>query len=250
MTNNTLNGNSAMTKPKFPLFGLVAFALVALIAASAFAAPQDNVFKRPGEDKKTEAAKGSTAKTTSSDAQATATTSVTKESTAKIEQQSDGWFTVVDDVAKVEVRLPSDPSYREVTFSPLKGRPSVVNHIHKSLFNKMIAVDYSWMDLHDKQEGKQLNKALDGAVTGAVANVFGQLDQMTKIKSGKVHGREFSFKFQFPTPDGKTLHFSGKSRIFIQANRQYQLNVIAPQGKENDELATKVFDSLIIKELE
>jgi len=234
-----------MTKPKFPISGLVAFAIVALIASSAFAAPQD-VFKRSGEDQKAEATETTTSEATTEPE----TTSVTKESTAKIEQQSDGWFTVVDEVAQVEVRLPGKPTYKEITFSPIKGRPSVVNHFYNTLFNNEISIDYSWMDLHDKQQGKQLSDALDGAVKGAVVNVFGQLDQMTKIKSGKIHGREFSFSFQFPTPKGKTLVLSGKSRIFIQGNRQYQLNVIAPLGKENDELVTKLFDSLIINELQ
>lgn len=235
-----------MTKTQ-TLSTLLAFstvAMVALLASPSIAAPQNDVFKRAGENK-TDATAGETA-TESSDQTKAPATSVTKESDAKIEQQSDGWFTVVDDSAAVEVRLPIKPTYKEITFSPVAGRPAVVNHLYNGL-HKGASFDYSWMDLHDAPKGKQMTQALDGAVKGAVVNVFGQLDAMTKIKSGKVPGREFSFTFPIQTPDGKTHMLEGKSRIFIQENRQYQLNVISPQGKEDEDMVTKLFDSLIIK---
>ena len=225
---------------------LLAFSIVAIVAAVAspsFAAPQDDVFKRAGENK-TEAT--DKAATESSAQTETPATSVTKDSDAKIEQQSDGWFTVVDDSALVEVRMPAKPTYKEITFSPIAGRSAVVNHLYNTT-SKGSSIDYSWMDLHDAPTGKQLTKALDGAVKGAVVNVFGQLDAMTKIKADKVPGREFDFTFPIRTPDGKTHMLAGKSRIYIQGNRQYQLNVISPQGKADNDMITKLFDSLIIK---
>ena len=226
-------------------------AIVALISTPSFAAPQSDVFSRP-DDKKTEATdsqpgqKGSASKESSTQAPAI---TVKKESSAQIDQQSDGWFTIVDGVASTEIRLPGKPTYKEIQFSPIAGRPAVVNHLYNTLYKKQISVDYSWMDLHDAPQGKDLSAALDGAVKGAVVNVFGKIGTMTKIKSGKIPGREFDFTFPIQTPDGKTHMLSGKSRLFIQGKRQYQINVISPKGKEDKALITKLFDSLIINSL-
>ncbi|QEG25014.1 hypothetical protein [Mariniblastus fucicola] len=235
-----------MAKSQISLSALFAIAIITLVSSAALAAPQDDVFKRPGEETKKNDTTESQASETAQP-KSTAPTSITKESSASIEQQSDGWFTIVDDASMVELRFPGDPSYKEITFSPVAGRPAVVNHLYNTLINKEISVDYSWMELHESPTGKQLNDALDGAVKGAVVNVFGQLDVMTKIKSGKVPGREFSFTFPIQTPDGKTHMLSGKSRIFIKDNRQFQLNVIVPQGKEDDTLTKKLFESFMIR---
>jgi len=220
------------------------FVILALTSSVAFAAPQDGIFSR-ASDKKAE----TTEKATEEKAESTGTTTVVKESSAKISQQTDGWFTVVDDNSMVEVRLPSKPVYKEVTFSPLNGRKSLVNRIHQSLSSdKQMIVDYSWWDMHETPTGrKQINEALDGAVKGSVVNVFGELSQMNPIKSGKVPGREFDFKFTLTAPNGKTSMMSGKSRIFIKENRRYQVTAISYAGKEDDDLTTKLFDSLIIK---
>ena len=238
-----------MNKLHFPQTSLLAFVVFAFASSVALAAPQDGIFSR-ASDKEAKAA-DTTAETSAeskSESQTAAATAVVKESTAQIEQQSDGWFTVVDNESMVEVRLPGNPKYKEITFSPIVGRSAVVNHLYNSVVNKETTVDYSWMDLHDAPTGKkQMKAALDGAVKGAVVNVFGQLDRMDPIKSGKVEGREFDFNFRWNAPNGKSLILSGRSRIFIKGNRRYQLNVICPKGKEDDDMVSKLFDSLIIK---
>lgn len=209
-----------------------------------------DIFSR-SSDKKSETSQKTedTAKKTEPESQTAATTSVTKDSNAKINQQSDGWFTVVDDDAMVEYRLPSKPSYKEITFSPIKGRTGRVNMMHSALSSdKQIDVSLSWYELHEAPTGgKQIKDALEGAVKGSVINVFGELTRMDPIKSGRVPGRDFDFKFDINPPNGKTYPMSGKSRIFIKDNRRYQLQVISVAGKEDEELTKKFFDSLIIK---
>lgn len=239
MTKTQIRSNS--------LLAIVVLAILALISSSATAAPQEGVFKRSGEEISNSTKEAKTENAEQPTATNTTTKSITKESAAKIDQQSDGWYTIVDDASLVEVRMPGKPTYKEITFSPIAGRPAVVNHLYNTLVNKEISVDYSWMDLHEAPAGRKLTEALDGAVKGAVVNVFGQLDGMTKIRSGKIPGREFEFTFPIQTPDGKTHMITGKSRIFIKDNRQFQLNVISPKGKDNQEMITKLFDSLTIK---
>ena len=241
-----------MNNSHFPQTGLLAFVVLALASSVSLAAPQDGIFSR-ASDKEAKAAdttaEASTPKSdTSAESQTAAATAVVKESSAQIDQQSDGWFTVVDDTSMVEVRLPGNPKYKEITFSPIVGRAAVVNHLYNSVVNKQTTVDYSWMDLHDAPVGnKQMKEALDGAVKGAVVNVFGELTRMDAIKSGKVQGREFDFNFRWNAPNGKSIMLSGRSRIFIKDNRRYQLNVIGPKGKMDDDMVSKLFDSLIIK---
>lgn len=237
-----------MTKLNFRQTGPIclAFAILALTSSIAFAAPQDGIFSR-SSDKKAE-----TSQTTDASAEtkteSAASSSVVKESAAKIDQQSDGWFTVIDDDAMVEYRLPTKPIYKEITFTPIKGRSARVNRIHGALSSdKQIDVAFSWWDLHEAPEKNRIKDALEGAVKGSALNVFGKVSRMDPIKSGKVPGRDFDFDFEINPPDGKTYAMSGKSRIFIQGNRRYQLQVISYAGKENEELTNKFFDSLIIK---
>jgi hypothetical protein len=235
-----------MTQTYRNSLNLVTFVIFALAPSMLMASPlQDGVFSRT-DDARAESAESSA--NTEVPQQQQATSSVAKESEARIDQQSDGWFAISDDDSKVDVRLPGKPKYKEVTFSPIAGRSAVVNHIYNSLTaDKQISVDYSWMDLHEAPVGRALKEALDGAVKGSVVNVFGELNRMDPIKSGQVDGRDFQFRFSINTPDGKTHMLSGHSRVFIQGNRRYQLNVIAPEGKEDEDMVKKLFESLVIK---
>ncbi len=224
--------------------------VVALLASfsmsSTTSIAQDDIFSRPSDK---DAEKKTDGEAEAPKASQPAATSVTKESTAKIEQQSDGWFTVSDDKSLVDVRLPSKPTYKEISWSPIAGRKPLVNHLYKSLAkNGQIAVDYSWWDMHQAPaNNKELKDALEGAVKGSVVNVFGELTRMDKVKSGDAEGREFDFKFTMNLPDGKTPMMSGRSRVFIKGNRRYQVTVISYAGKEDDDITAKLFDSLLIK---
>ena len=242
-----------MNKPQIRQSALLAFLIAAVIGSSAMAAPQDDVFKRPSDKKVTKEkdTTGSSTKESSAEksTQQPAASSIKKESTAKETQQSDGWFTITDDVSATEFRLPGKPKYLERTFSPIMGRDAVVNHRYVVYPSDVSSFEFSWMDLHEAPATqKQLNEAFDGAVRGSVVNVIGQLDRMDKIKSGKIQGREFDFTFNVANPKAKTDYvFSGRSRIFISGNRRYQLDVITLQGKEDAAATKKFFDSLIIK---
>jgi len=236
-----------MNKPQIRQTGLLAFAIVALISSSAFATPQDDIFKR-STDKKAETTTKSSPTQQPTKTAAT-TSSVKKESTAEMTQQSDGWFTITDDASGTEFRLPVKPKYREKTFSPIAGQAAVVNHRHVAYPSKVSSFEFSWKDLHEAPANHvQRSKALDGAVKGAVVNVIGQLDRVEKIKSGKVAGREFDFTFSLANPKTKkSTLYSGRSRVFIKGSRRYQLDVLTPQGQEDPVATKKFFDSLIIK---
>ena len=96
---------------------------------------------------------------------------------------------------------------------------------------------------------KDLKNALDGAVVGSVANVFGKVTQPpANVKSGKVNGREFEFDFTLNLPSGKTAAMQGRSRVFIKGKRRYQMTVINYAGKGDSSLTDKLFESLLIKD--
>ena len=236
---------------------MLVIALSTILAMLAFdlnsASAQDDLFTRPSDKKKTTEATGETeAAETKGDAQTepAATDSVTKESSAQIEQQSDGWYTVIDDASNVEVRLPGEPKYKELSWSPIAGRPPLKNHFYNSLSaDKQISADYSWYDMHEAPATPQaLKNALDGAVKGSVVNVFGELKRMDTVRSGKVSGREFEFDFTLNLRSGKSAAMHGRSRVFIKDKRRYQLTVINYVGKGDSDLADKLFESLLIKD--
>ncbi len=234
-----------MNNPQIRQSCLSAFILVALLSASVVAAPQDDIFGR-SSDKKTESTK--TEATTETPAQTAAASSVQKESTAEVSEQSDGWFTVVDAVSNTEFRLPAKPKYIERSWTPIAGRSAVTNHRYVGYPDKESSFEFSWMNLHEAPEnGRQLSDALNGAVKGAVVNVLGQLDRVDKINSGRTQGREFDYTFTVTNPKSKKeFTFSGRSRVFIKGSRRYQLDVITVQGKEDKVATKKLFDSLTI----
>ena len=227
------------------------FAMLAFDVNSA-SALQDDLFTRPSDKKATAEAGSGTKATETNDGAETESEAAakTKESTAQIEQQSDGWYTVIDDASNVEVRLPGEPKYKELSWSPIAGRPPLTNHFYNSLSaDKQISADYSWYDMHEAPATPQaLKNALDGAVKGSVVNVFGELKRMDAVRSGKVSGREFEFDFTLNLPSGKSATMHGRSRIFIQDKRRYQLTVINYVGKGDSDLTDKLFESLLIKD--
>lgn len=226
---------------------LLAIAVSPSIESTAVAAPQEGVFKRSTdvETKKSDSPKEEVTKKKKPSG-----STITKESNAKITKQSDGWVTIVDGDSNTEWRFPGKPIYKEFKFYPITGRDAVVNHFYKVLIDNRTEVAYSWMDLHDTPtRGKQLNDTLEGAVKGAVVNVLGQLNQMEKITVNKVQGREYDYTFSLRDPRANSdLLISGYARVFIKGNRQYQMHVLTPKGKEEPELTKKYFDSLIINE--
>ena len=232
------------------LFGSITAAALFADSTPGFAAPvQEGVFKRATDDRP-ENDNSETPTTGNEAAKKPSGSIVTKESTAEITRQSDGWVTIKDDESNSQWRFPGDPIYKEFRFSPIAGRSPVVNHFYKILVDGRTEVAYSWMDLHDSiPGGTKLKNALDGAVRGAVGNVIGQLNKMEKIKLQKVEGREYDYTYSLRAPQGKKdIIISGKARVFIKGKRQYQMHVLTPVGKEEPELTAKFFDSLIIKD--
>jgi hypothetical protein len=240
-----------MFKSHLPLTIVLAFAVSYSVTSTAIAAPQEGVFKR-STDTETKKPDTSTEETKAIKKARPSGSTITKESNAKITEQSDGWVTISDDESNTQWRFPGKPTYKEFKFYPIAGRDAVVNHFYKVLIDNRTEVAYSWMDLHEApSRGKQLNDSLEGAVKGAVVNVLGQLNQMEKITVNKVQGREYDYTFSLRDPRGNSdLLISGYARVFIKGNRQYQMHVLTPKGKEEPELTKKYFDSLMINETE
>lgn len=249
-----------MSKLHLSKTSLLAVALLALMWNSSWAAPQDDIFSRPTDDIKAlgdgegeedpEGESSDVGETVTADPEPESPAAEPAESKATIEAQSDGWFTISDEKSQVEVRLPNEPTYRELSWSPISGRKPLTNHIYRTLANKkQVSVDYSWYDMHEAPTtAKEIKATLEGAVKGSVVNVFGELTRMDMAKSGKVPGREFDFKFSMKPSQGKEMMMSGRSQIFLKGKRRYQLTVISYAGKEDRDLTQKLFDSLVIKD--
>jgi hypothetical protein len=188
-------------------------------------------------DKSETKASDSVAKSSSASGKAT-------DAGARINKGSDGWYSIAGSAANADFRMPGKPEYKERSFSPIAGRPAVTNHMyqfHKP--NGELSVIVAWLDLHEEPAGRvQRNNVLAGAVSGAVANVLGQLERNDGVKTGNHSGREFDFTFIFGDKN-----YSSRSRVFLAGKRQYRIDVISLKGKEDPELVTKLFDSFLIK---
>lgn len=230
------------------LLSLLTLAIVAASGSVAEAAPQDNAFSRPSDNKNAEAPAESEPVAKKEVEDVKTGISIAGQPNADITQQSDGWYTISDRDSNSVIRLPGKPKYKQVSFSPIEGRGALTNHLYTVIVNGQSSVTYSWYDMHEAPKtGAQLKETLDGAVRGSVVNVLGRVDRMEGIKSGKIPGREFDFTFTVTPPKTKKeLVYSGRSRVFVSGKRRYQIDVLSPKGKEEAGPTKKLFDSLIM----
>lgn len=228
------------------------FAFVALLVCTILSSQSNaqDLFKRPGEKSSVEPKEKSDAdaKTEASKLTDPATPQAAgTDSKARITQGSDGWYAVAGSASGADFRVPGKPVYKQRSFSPVVGRPALTNHMYSyndPAGNYSIVV--AWLDLHEAPaSATQKKNALVGAVNGAVANTLGQLTRIANIKSGVHQGREFDFTFIFGEKN-----YSSNSRVFLAGKRQYRIDIISAKGKEDADLNKKVFESLLIKEVE
>lgn len=232
---------------------MINFRVLTILALFVFTASGQNVdaqdpFRRPGEKSSSESKEKSDVKTEESNSADSAAPVVAgTDSQARITKGSDGWYAVAGSASNADFRLPGKPTYKERSFSSIPGRPAVTNHMYS--YNDpagAYSIVVAWLDLHEEpQSAAQKRNALVGAVNGAVANTLGQLTRIENIKTGVHQGREFDFTFIFGDKN-----YVSNSRVFLAGKRQYRIDIISAKGKEDAEMNKKVFQSLLIKDVE
>ncbi len=160
-----------------------------------------------------------------------------------------GWVKVEESSGKATFKVPKEPRYKTVSFSPIAGREAITSHMYISVLNEKQSVVVSWHDLHeDPAATGKVRATLDGAVKGNVARVLGQLDN--KVKSFRFKGnyaRDFDYSFSMKVSETEERILKATCRIILVGARQYQMTMVATEGSEDKAIALDVFDSFALE---
>ena len=157
-------------------------------------------------------------------------------------ETTDGqWIKHAADDSNAEIMMPANPRLSERTFRPVAGQPFIQVKTWLCTADKgQIVFRMSYHDLHQQPETlKQINKTLDGAVKGAVAQVVGNtVDTVEEVKVRTYPGRKFAYEFTFGDQALKS-----DVEIYLIGKRQYMLSTIFKPSKYQPELSQKFFET-------
>ncbi len=142
----------------------------------------------------------------------------------------DGGFSVV---------MPASPTRKELSvptpLGPIELQMYIVEQDGVAYFASYADYPEDYVAKNDPQQ------MLDGAQSGAIGNVKGELVSDSKIELDGNPGREF--EFDFPKVGGPIPGGGGKARVYLVKNRLYQLQVLGKKEQVDDPSADRYLDS-------
>lgn len=148
------------------------------------------------------------------------------------------WLTVQPESSGAEFLMPFAPTAKERTLNLLAGQKITIKS-QISVLNEKHTFVFSYHDHEIPKEPQAEDKALDGAVKGALGSTFGALESVSVVRVDGLNGREVNY----------TLIQSNKnkmrvaSRYFLAGERLYQLSYIALNDDFDANHARKFLDS-------
>ncbi len=157
-------------------------------------------------------------------------------------ETTDGpWIKHAAEGSNAEIMMPAKPRLSERTFRPVASEPFIkVKTWLCSANNKQIIFTMSYHDLHQlPTTRKKINKTLDGAVRGTIAQVVGTIsDPVKQVKVRTYPGRKFSYEFQVGDQALKS-----DAEVYLIGNRQYMLSTIFKPSNYQPELSQRFFET-------
>ncbi len=157
-------------------------------------------------------------------------------------QTTDGpWIKHAADGSNAEIMMPAKPRLSERTFRPVASEPFIkVKTWLCSANGKQIMFTMSYHDLHQQPTTrKKIDKTLDGAVRGTVAQVVGNISgAVENVKVRTYPGRKFSYEFQLGDQALKS-----DAEVYLIGKRQYMLSTIFKSTNYQPELSKKYFET-------
>ncbi|MEM7781802.1 MAG: hypothetical protein AAF623_00380 [Planctomycetota bacterium] len=161
------------------------------------------------------------------------------------------WITWTPSGAEVSFRVPERPRFveRQMTMGD-NQQPIKIRMYLNSFQQNLGTLVFSYHDLKQNlRDQQQIDKNLDNAVAGSVANVVGQLERKPiPIKFKDIPGRQFVYQYQQiqTQEDGTeiTRIYKVTSRIFLKGKRQYQITCLMDRDLFQKEIADHYLNSL------
>lgn len=159
---------------------------------------------------------------------------------------NEAWVVVEPPRIGVRFEMPNVPTFKEQTLKPVWDRDEIIVRTRSSLSDDG-KTNLTFV-YHDEAATpttrKQVNAVLDGAVTGAIALVNGEMLDHKEffLKSNK--GRDFVYRCEIDDAKLQTTHrLKIRTRILLVRNRLYAMNYIAEEDVFDINIADRYFDS-------
>ncbi len=156
---------------------------------------------------------------------------------------------VAADIPGTSVRMPAVPRKAENTFTVVGDNPMTVHLYITSAHENTTSLVFSYHDVELQLTTKRsIDRTLDGAVRGSIANVLGVLEDVKdhrRIRLGQRFGREFEYSAFL---NEKPIKIA--SRIYMVNQRLYSMAVIMDEEKYDLEYCRGFFDSFSVTEPE
>ncbi len=161
-------------------------------------------------------------------------------------QVTDDWVIVEPPRIGAKFKMPSRPEFSEQAIKPVEDRAEIV--VRSRLVTSPDGKSSFTFVYHDEPQKPRsrtkVNAVLDGAITGAIALVNGDLVTQSEIFVKNNKGRDFVYKCELEDLKyQKTLNLRIRSRILLVGSRLYSMNYIAEAESYDNKLAESYFDS-------
>lgn len=158
----------------------------------------------------------------------------------------DNWVSVEPPRIGARLKMPKRPVFSERVIKPVRDQDEITVRTRSvEMPNGKVNFTFVYHDENNLPANrKQVNAILDGAVTGAIAFVNGEIVRQNEIFM-KVHkGRDFVYRCEIDDAKLQTSHkLKIRSRVILVQKRLFSMNYIAEESAYREDQADMFFES-------
>lgn len=158
----------------------------------------------------------------------------------------DEWFVVSPPGVGASVEMPRIPAFNQQRMQPVRDEAEILVRTRSAVINKGNAnLTFVYHDENKTPAGRhKIQKVLDGAVTGAVALVNGEVISQREIFLGSHKGRDVVYSCEIEDVKlQKTHDLKIRTQVILVGRRLYSLNYISVISEYDQNIADRFFES-------
>ena len=158
----------------------------------------------------------------------------------------DEWVLIEPPGVGASVEMPTVPRFKEQVIRPVRDLDEIVVKSRSSVLgNGNTNLTFVYHDEQVRPSGRnQISKVLDGAITGAIALVNGELIEQEEIFVGSNKGRDFVYSCEIKDMKLQLVqNLKIRSQIILVGRRLYSMNYISVLDDYDDGVADRFFTS-------
>lgn len=159
---------------------------------------------------------------------------------------ADQWFVVSPPGVGARVEMPTIPQFKENSIRPVRDLPEILVRSRSSVINAgNTNLTFVYHDEAEIPAGRnKVNLILNGAMTGAMALVNGELISQEEIFVGSNKGRDFTYICEISDAKLQRVHdLKIRTRLILVGRRLFSLNYISVVSEYDDSVAERFFNS-------